>query len=123
MRALLAVALAMPLLASVAGAQTSRGLVLQAQPNDSPLPRPPPARPGAPVDPRAFQPAPTPNRDLYEPLGPRASNAPELAPGVFTRQDTYRGEAMTQGSSSETSVDRKARPAPGFSLRMPLQQD
>ena len=123
MKPLLAVVLAMPLLAPAAGAQTSRGLVLQAQPDNSPLPLRSPVRPGLPVDPRAFQPAPTPNRDLDEPLGPRASNAPELGPGVFTRKDAYRGEALTQGSSSETSVDRRAHPAPGFSLRMPLQQD
>ena len=123
MKALFALMLAVMSLATAAGAQTPRGLVLQAQPDASPLPPLSPARPGAPADPRAFQPAPTPNRDLYEPLGPRASNSPELGPGVFTRKDTYRGEAMTQGSSNETSVDRRAHPAPGFSLRMPLQQD
>lgn len=122
MRVALTVVLAVPLLASAAGAQTSRGLFLQAQPDDSPLLPLPPARPGMPADPRAFQPAPTPNRDLYAPLGPRASNAPEFGPQVLTRKDTYRGEGLTQGSSNETSVDRRARPAPGFSLHMPLQQ-
>ncbi len=123
MRALLAVVLATPLLAPAAEAQTSRGLFLQAQPDGSPLPPLPPARPGVPADPRVFQPAPTPNRDLYAPLGPRASNAPEFGPEVYTRKDTYRGEGLTQGSSNQTSVDRRARPAPGFSLRMPLQQE
>ena len=121
MRAALAILLTAPLLAPIAFAQTSRGLFLQAQP-DSPLPPLRPAQPGALPDPRAFQPAPTPNRDLYAPLGPRAGNAPEVGPGLFTRKDTYRGEGMTQGSSNETSVDRRARPAPGFSLHMPLQQ-
>ena len=122
MRALLAVVLATPLLAPAAGAQTSRGLFLQAQPDGSPLLPLPPARPGAPADPRAFQPAPTPNRDLYAPLGPRASNAPEFSPEMYTRKDTSRGDGLTQGSSSATSVERRARPAPGFSLHMPLQQ-
>ncbi len=121
MRPVVAALLVVPLLAPAASAQTARGLFLQAQP-DSPLLPVPSARPGAPPDPRVFQPAPTPNRDLYAPLGPRSSNAAELGPELYTRKDTYRGEGMTQGSSNETSVDRRARPAPGFSLRMPLQQ-
>jgi hypothetical protein len=121
MRPVVAALLVAPLLASAAAGQTARGLFLQAQP-DSPLLPVPPARPGAPPDPRVFQPAPTPNRDLYAPLGPRASNAPELAPEVYSRKDSYRGDGLTQGSSSENSVDRRAKPAPGFSLHLPLQQ-
>ena len=126
MRGVLAILLAAPLLAPVAYAQTllaqtSRGLSLEAQP-DSPLLPLPPARPGARPDPRAFQPAPTPNRDLYAPLGPRASNAPGLMPEVYSRKDSRRGEGLNAGASNEGAVDRRTMPAPGFSLHMPLQQ-
>ena len=122
----LALLMATPLLAALLAegvqAQTTRGLFLQAQP-DSPLLPAPPARPGAPPDPRVFQPAPTPNRDLYAPLGPRASNAPELGPEVYSRKDSYRGEGLNSGASNEGSLDRRTKPAPGFSLHMPLQQN
>ena len=113
--------LAVPLLVKGVQAQTSRGLFLQAQP-DAPLLPLPPARPGAPLDPRVFQPAPTPNRDLYAPLGPRASNSPEFGPEVYSRKDSRRGEGLNAGASNEGSLDRRTMPAPGFSLHMPLQQ-
>ena len=113
--------LAAPLLAKGAQAQNTRGLFLQAQP-EAPLLPLPPARPGAPLDPRVFQPAPTPNRDLYAPLGPRAGTAPELMPEVYSRKDSRRGEGLNAGASNEGSLDRRTTPAAGFSLHMPLQQ-
>ena len=113
--------LAVPLVVRGAQAQSTRGLFLQAQP-EAPLLPLPPARPGAPPDPRVFQPAPTPNRDVYAPLGPRASTAPELAPEVYSRKDSRRGEGVNAGASNEGSLDRRTMPAAGFSLHMPLQQ-
>jgi len=99
-----------------------RGIVLQAQPPASTLPgvRVPPAA-GPP--PGAFQPAPTPNRDFEAPVGPRAGNAPQVGPGIFTRKELYRGEGFARGSTSETEVEKRVRPGAGFSLRMPLQQN
>lgn len=73
-------------------------------------------RPGAPV----FTPAPIPDRDASGPTGPRATSAAQLAPGVFTRRPSYRGDAYTPNSSAQTDQDRRTRPAAGFNLRMPL---
>ena len=111
--------------ALLAGAPASafaqgRGIVLQAQPSTSPL-VPVPSTPRASPAPREFQPAPLPNRDYEGPAGPRASNSAELTPGLFTRKELYRGEGYSPGSSSEADTDRRAKPAAGFNLRMPLQ--
>lgn len=95
-----------------------RGIVLQAQPPAQTLP--PAPVPAAPAI-GDYQPAPTPNRDYEAPVGPRASNAPQLAPGLYTRKDVYRGEGFSRGSTSESDTERRVKPAPGFNLRMPLQ--
>lgn len=116
MLAALLVLASMPVLA-----QAPRGIVLQAQPTSPLLPvLPAPLR--LQPAPGEFQPAPTPNRDVDAPLGPRASNAPQVSPGLFTRKDQYRGDGYARGSTSETDVERRAKPAPGFNLRLPLQQ-
>ena len=72
--------------------------------------------PGAPV----YTPAPIPDRDAAVPAGPRASSDPELAPGLFTRRPSYRGDAYTPNSSAQTGQDRRARPAAGLNLRLPF---
>lgn len=97
-----------------------RGIVLQAQPPASPL-LPPPTKSQANPSPRDFQPAPLPNRDYEAPAGPRASNAPQVTPGLITRRELYRGEGFSRGSTSESETEKRVKPAPGFSLRMPLQ--
>ncbi len=101
-----------------------RGLNLQATPQQSPLLPVPPAPPrnGPPSAPN-YDLAPTPNRDLDAPSGPRASSAPELAPGLFTRGQQYRGEGYSAGSSAQSEQERRLRPGAGFKLRMPLQQE
>jgi len=110
-----------------------RGLNLQATPEITPhgsalLPVPP-ARPlGTPAQPRRqpgpnYDVAPTPNRDLDGPLAPRASNSPELAPGIFTRGQQYRGEGYSPGSSAQAAQERRAQPGAGFKLRLPFQQE
>ncbi len=114
--------LALAVLGVVPGAWAQRGgIVLQAQPPASPT-LPGTAGPSGPAPRvRSFEPAPTPNRDYEAPAGPRASNAPQVAPGLFTRKDVYRGEGFSRGSTSESDTERRVKPAPGFSLRMPLQ--
>ncbi len=106
--------------AAPAALAQGRGVVLQAQPPAAPFPGVPAGRRVGPA-PNAFQPAPTPNRDYDAPAAPRAGNATEFKPGLFTRGETYRGDGFSRGSTSESDVQRRARPAPGFSLRMPLQ--
>ncbi len=101
-----------------------RGLNLQAVPQRSPLLPLPPAPPsgGASSVPN-YDLAPTPNRDLDAPVGPRASTAPELAPGLFTRGQQYRGEGYSAGSTAQSEQERRLRPGAGFKLRLPLQQE
>lgn len=117
--------LTLALVVPALGWAQQRGLNLQAIPRQSPLlpvpPTPPrrgPAQPGPNYDP-----APTPNREIDAPQGPRASNAPDLAPSLFTRGQQYRGEGFSAGSSPQAEQERRARPGAGFKLRLPLQQE
>lgn len=112
-----ALALAVP----AAGHAQQRGLNLQAAPQPQPLfplsPAPPGPGPGL-----SYDLAPTPNRDLNAPAGPRASSSPELAPSLFTRGRQYRGEGFSEGSTAQAEQERRAQPGAGFKLRLPLQQ-
>ena len=113
MRTLLIALAALPLLAA---APAPRGLALQV-PSDGemlPVPRRPAPRPAA-----TFQPAPLPNRDVDAPTA-RAGNAPYVAPSLFTRTDTYRGEGYAPGSTAASEQERKVKPGAGFNLRMPF---
>jgi len=128
MRRIVAVLMVSALLPSPGWAQR-RGLNLQATPQDPALLHTPPApflgtptQPGGQPGP-SYDLAPTPNRDLDGPRAPRASNSPELAPGLFTRGQQYRGEGYSQGSSAQSEQERRARPGAGFKLRLPLQQE
>ncbi len=111
------------LLASAPALPQQRGLNLQATPPSSPLlPLPPTPPPGAAagVGPN-YDLAPTPNRDLDVPTSPRAKAAPQLAPGLFTRSEQYRGEGFSAGSTAQAEQERRVRPGAGFKLRLPLQ--
>jgi hypothetical protein len=119
----IAVPLSLVLLPATALPQ-HRGLNLQATPPSSPLLPVPPMPPGGPsagAGP-SYDVAPTPNRDLDAPAGPRANAAPQLAPGIFTRSEQYRGEGYSAGSSAQAEQERRVRPGAGFKLRLPLQQ-
>ena len=109
------------LLSPVPALPQHRGLNLQATPPSSPLLPLPPAPPGVAGPGPNYDLAPTPNRDLDAPTGPRASTAPELAPGLFTRGQQYRGEGYSAGSSAQAEQERRVRPGAGFKLRLPLQ--
>lgn len=99
-----------------------RGLSLQARPPSPLLPLPPtPPDPPSAGPGSSFDLAPTPNRDLDAPAGPRTGTAPELAPGIFTRSEQYRGEGYSAGSSAQAEQERRVRPGAGFKLRLPLQ--
>ena len=78
---------------------------------------------GAPASPGAvpsFQPAPLPNRNVYTPQGPRASNEPSLAPTLFTTRTQFRGDGFSPGSTAQSDQEKKLKPGAGFSLHMPL---
>ncbi len=124
MRRLAAIMSSLLLLPVPALSQHHRGLNLQTTAPRSPLPplRPKPSGDTPGLQGPSYDVAPTPNRDLDAPSGPRASAAPELAPGIFTRGQQYRGEGYSAGSSAQSEQDRRARPGAGFKLRLPLQQ-
>lgn len=123
MKPFVLLAAAILMLPGLAHAQ-QRGLNLQ------PIPRPPPFLAAPTGPPRAdpappdslYDIAPTPNRDLDAPSGPRASTAPQLAPSLFTRGQQYRGEGFSAGSTAQAEQERRAQPGAGFKLRLPLQQ-
>ena len=99
-----------------------RGLNLQATSPSLPLPLPPTPPPGGPpgTGPN-YDLAPTPNRDLDVPAGPPVKATPQLAPGLFTRSEQYRGEGFSAGSTAQAEQERRVRPGAGFKLRLPLQ--
>ncbi len=109
------------LLSSAPALPQHRGLNLQATPPSSPMLPLPPTPPGAARSGPSYDVAPTPNRDLDAPNGPRANAAPELEPGLFTRGQQYRGEGYSSGSSAQAEQERRVRPGAGFKLRLPLQ--
>ena len=121
----LALTLALAILLAPPSWAQHRGLSLQVAPQGSPLLPVPPTPPrGKSTQPGPnYDPAPTPNRDLDAPQGPRASNAPELAPGFFTRGQQYRGDGYSAGSTAQAEQERRLRPGAGFKLRLPLQQE
>lgn len=118
MKRLLLPVIALPLLAA---APPQRWLSLAVPTNNSPL------LPVAPDSPAvvargtpSYEPAPTPNRDVRAPAGPRASNAPSLAPSLFTTKDQYRGDGFSPGSTAQSEQEKRIKPGAGFSLHMPF---
>lgn len=83
---------------------------------DRPLPVPPVPPPAPPIS--VFQDAPMPNRDVRA-VGDGAVR-PEVAPGVIEAPDTYRGETFRAGGSPADRDARLFTPAPGVTLRVPL---
>ena len=79
-------------------------------------PAKPPATPAVP----GFTAAPTPNSETAVPTT-EASKDPSLTPGFFTRHDQYRGEGISASSSAQAGQDRRAKPAAGLNLTVPLQ--
>ncbi len=45
----------------------------------------------------------------------------EWSPNLFTNARTYRGEGYVPGSSVQASQQRNVHPAPGISLKVPLE--
>ena len=70
----------------------------------------------------AFAPAPVPDVDAIVPQHRSSGPAQaEVQANVFTAQKSYHGEGYLFGSSVQGSQQRKFRPAPGFSLKVPLE--
>ncbi len=70
----------------------------------------------------AFTPAPMPDLDRSAPTQRAAARGEaRLAPRLFHKQTTYHGEGYVFGSTVQEEQDRRATPAPGINLVMPLQ--
>lgn len=70
----------------------------------------------------AYTPAPIPDINHDAPVGRSTdSSAARLAPKLFHKQTTYRGEGYVFGSTVQDEQDRRIGPAPGVNLIMPLQ--
>ena len=69
-----------------------------------------------------YQPAPLPDRDA-ELAPPKASNAPSLAPTLFTRPNEYRGDGFSKGSTAQSEQERRVHPGAGMSLHLPLSSN
>ena len=101
----------------ILAAAKDRELNLQVPANPSGLSLPGQAPSSDP--PARYKPAPLPNRDA-ELAPPRASNAPSLAPTLFTHPDQYRGDGFNKGSTAQSEQEKRVKPGAGFSLHLPL---
>jgi hypothetical protein len=68
-----------------------------------------------------YAPAPVPDADAAAPDHDAGPAKPELQANLFTPQKNYQGEGYLPGSTVQGNQDRKRDPAPGFSLKVPLE--
>ncbi len=70
----------------------------------------------------AYQPAPMPDRSLALPDRP-AQASTEFTPTLFHRDNSFRGEGFSPGSSAQSDENKHVTPGAGFSLHMPIQTE
>jgi len=68
-----------------------------------------------------YEAAPTPGQIGAAPGGPQGPRGPELSPTLMTPKQFYQGEGFLAGSTVQSEQQRKAKPAAGFNLTVPLQ--
>lgn len=78
----------------------------------------PPIPPDVPAT--AFEEAPTPG-NLAAPVTPQGPRGPELTPTLMGPKQFYQGEGFLSGSTVQSEQQRKAKPAAGFNLTVPLR--
>jgi len=85
---------------------------------EEPLPVPP-----IPPDEVAsnYEAAPTPGQIGAAPGTAQGPRGPELSPTLMTPKQFYQGEGFLAGSTVQSEQQRKAKPAAGFNLTVPLQ--
>ena len=71
----------------------------------------------------AYQPAPMPDRGVGLPDRPAARAENEFAPTLFHRDNSFRGEGFSPGSSVQSDEKKHVAPGAGFSLHMPIQTE
>lgn len=70
--------------------------------------------------PNNFQAAPMPDADMSAPLPPTPKTA-ELSPALFQPRKQFRGDGYAPGSTAQGWQEQRLKPAPGVSLKVPLQ--
>jgi hypothetical protein len=93
------------------------GAAAAADPDDLPLPIPP----IPPDNPPLSQAAPVPDPDFLAPSAPSGPSRTTVGPDMFTPPTRYYGDAYAPGSTAQGENEKRVKPAPGFSLKMPLQ--
>ncbi len=68
-----------------------------------------------------FEPAPMPDADLYPPV-PHTdeTKSASVTPSLFRPKDQYRGDGFSPGSTVQGNQERLLKPAPGLSMKVPL---
>ena len=67
-----------------------------------------------------FETAPTPGR-IVAPTAAQTPHGPELTPTLMGPKQFYQGEGFLSGSTVQSEQQRKAKPAAGFNLTVPLR--
>jgi hypothetical protein len=62
-----------------------------------------------------------PDADIYAPV-PRADypKAAQVTPNLFRPKTQFRGDGYSPGSTAQENQERQLKPAPGISLKVPL---
>lgn len=68
-----------------------------------------------------YEPAPMPNWDLSAPRAPDNSREASVRPDLFMNKDQWRGNGFLGHDTAQTEQERHMKPAPGITVRMPLQ--
>jgi hypothetical protein len=73
------------------------------------------------TEPPLVGPAPMPNADIFAPI-PRVEDpkATQVTPHLFSPQQQFRGDGYSPGSTVQASQERQLKPAPGISMKVPL---
>ena len=69
----------------------------------------------------AFEPAPMPNADIYAPLPQTGDpHAAQFSPRLFQPNTQFRGDGFSPGSTAQGAEMGRVFPAPGVSVKVPL---
>lgn len=78
----------------------------------------PPIPPDAPLT--SYEAAPMPG-NVTAPVVPQGPRGAELSPTLMGPKQFYQGEGFLSGSTVQSEQQRKAKPAAGFNLTVPLR--
>lgn len=97
------------------GVSHAQGATRRAAEEALPIPPVPPAEPL-----RSYEAAPMPG-NVTAPVTPQGPRGAELSPTLMGPKQFYQGEGFLSGSTVQSEQQRKAKPAAGFNLTVPLR--